>query len=102
MVGDFNTPKEHKPPLRFALLAFGGLRPELHFLEPLSTFTRFQKLFSFPGRALISSELSMEDIRSMPKLEVANTLECLVNSRSLLKEKASGNPWTIGGVGNAI
>ena len=47
-------------------------------------------------------KLSFEDIRSMPKVEVANTLECSGNSRSLLKDKASGNPWTIGGVGNAI
>ncbi len=46
--------------------------------------------------------LSFEDIRRMPKVEVADTLECSGNSRSLLKEKASGNPWTIGGVGNAI
>jgi len=46
--------------------------------------------------------LRFEDIRRMPKVEVANTLECSGNGRSLLKEKASGNPWTIGGVGNAI
>jgi len=46
--------------------------------------------------------LTFEDIRRMPKVEVANTLECSGNSRSLLKKKASGNPWTIGGVGNAI
>ena len=46
--------------------------------------------------------LNFEDIRSMPKVEVANTLECSGNSRSLLKEKATGNPWTVGGVGNAI
>jgi DMSO/TMAO reductase YedYZ molybdopterin-dependent catalytic subunit len=46
--------------------------------------------------------LTFEDIRRMPKVEVANTLECSGNSRSLLEEKASGNPWTIGGVGNAI
>jgi DMSO/TMAO reductase YedYZ molybdopterin-dependent catalytic subunit len=46
--------------------------------------------------------LSFEEIRRMPKAEVANTLECSGNSRSLLTEKASGNPWTIGGVGNAI
>ena len=53
---------------------------------------------------LVVSELSLsfEDIRRLPKVEVANTLECSGNSRSLLKEKASGNPWTIGGVGNAI
>ena len=46
--------------------------------------------------------LNFEDIRRMPKVEAANTLECSGNSRSLFKEKASGNPWTIGGVGNAI
>jgi DMSO/TMAO reductase YedYZ molybdopterin-dependent catalytic subunit len=46
--------------------------------------------------------LTFADIRRMPKVEVANTLECSGNSRSLLEEKASGNPWTIGGVGNAI
>ena len=53
---------------------------------------------------LVANELSLsfEDIRRLPKVEVANTLECSGNSRSLLKEKASGNPWTIGGVGNAI
>jgi len=46
--------------------------------------------------------LTYEDVRRFPKAEIANTLECSGNSRSLLKEKASGNPWTIGGVGNAI
>ena len=47
-------------------------------------------------------KLSFEDILSMPKVEMANTLECSGNSRSLLKQKASGNPWTVGGVGNAV
>jgi len=53
---------------------------------------------------LVENKLSLnfEDIQRMPKVELANTLECSGNSRSLLKEKASGNPWTIGGVGNAI
>lgn len=46
--------------------------------------------------------LKYEDIKRFPKVELANTLECSGNSRSLLKDKASGNPWTIGGVGNAI
>ena len=38
----------------------------------------------------------------MPKAIVADTLECSGNGRSLLKEKAKGNPWTVGGVGNAV
>lgn len=46
--------------------------------------------------------LTFEDIRRRPKVELAGTLECSGNSRSLLKRKASGNPWTIGGVGNII
>ncbi|TNF56039.1 sulfite oxidase, partial [bacterium] len=46
--------------------------------------------------------LSLQNISHMPKSIVANTLECSGNSRSLLKVKVSGNPWTIGGVGNAV
>jgi DMSO/TMAO reductase YedYZ molybdopterin-dependent catalytic subunit len=38
----------------------------------------------------------------MPRAIAADTLECSGNGRSLLKEKAAGNPWTIGGVGNAV
>ena len=46
--------------------------------------------------------LTFDDINRLPKVQVADTLECSGNSRALLKDKASGNPWTIGGVGNAI
>ena len=46
--------------------------------------------------------LTYADLERLPKVEVANTLECSGNSRSLLKQKAAGNPWTIGGVGNAV
>lgn len=45
---------------------------------------------------------SYEQILQMPRATVSNTLECSGNGRSLLTEKARGNPWTIGGVGNAI
>ena len=53
---------------------------------------------------LVNKRISFtfEDIYRRPKVELANTLECSGNGRSLLKQKASGNPWTIGGVGNAI
>lgn len=47
-------------------------------------------------------ELSFQDILEMPKITTANTLECSGNGRSLLKEKAPGNPWTIGAVANTI
>ena len=57
---------------------------------------------SIEGLVKNSLVLNFTDIRRMPKVELANTLECSGNSRSLLQEKASGNPWTIGGVGNAI
>ena len=47
-------------------------------------------------------QVTFDDIQRLPKAEVANTLECSGNSRSLLEQKATGNPWTIGGVGNAV
>ncbi len=46
--------------------------------------------------------LKYAQILKMPKAIVANTLECSGNSRSLLQKKARGNPWTVGGVGNAV
>ena len=46
--------------------------------------------------------LTFDDLLRMPKVEASNTLECSGNGRSLLTKKASGNPWTIGGVGNAV
>jgi DMSO/TMAO reductase YedYZ molybdopterin-dependent catalytic subunit len=54
------------------------------------------------GELQKSLTLTMKQLLSMPKDIVANTLECSGNSRSLLEKKASGNPWTIGGVGNAV
>jgi DMSO/TMAO reductase YedYZ molybdopterin-dependent catalytic subunit len=54
------------------------------------------------GEVEAPREFSFEDILRLPKAICANTLECSGNGRSLLKEKASGNPWTIGGVGNAV
>lgn len=47
-------------------------------------------------------EIDFDTLLKRPKAIAANTLECSGNSRSLLKEKAYGNPWTIGGVGNAV
>ena len=46
--------------------------------------------------------IDFETLLRMPKAIAANTMECSGNSRSLLTQKASGNPWTIGGVGNAV
>ncbi len=47
-------------------------------------------------------QLNMSYLLRMAKVSVANTLECSGNGRSLLTEKARGNPWTVGGVGNAV
>ena len=57
---------------------------------------------SIAGEVESPMTLSFDDILSMPKVISADTLECSGNSRSLLPEKASGNPWTVGGVGNAV
>jgi len=57
---------------------------------------------SIAGEVELPLILSFDDILSLPKVIAANTLECSGNSRSLLPKKASGNPWTVGGVGNAV
>ncbi len=54
------------------------------------------------GRVKNKISLTFKEINRLPKVEVTDTLECSGNSRSLLENKASGNPWTIGGVGNAV
>lgn len=54
------------------------------------------------GEVQAPLRLDFETLRRMPRAEVANTLECSGNGRSLLAVKAQGNPWTIGGVGNAV
>jgi DMSO/TMAO reductase YedYZ molybdopterin-dependent catalytic subunit len=62
------------------------------------------KAWSLAVDGLVKEQLSLrfDDILDMARVEMANTLECSGNSRSLLKQKASGNPWTVGGVGNAV
>ncbi len=54
------------------------------------------------GEVEREQNFSFDEILRLPKATVANTIECSGNSRSLLEEKAHGNPWTIGGVGNAV
>lgn len=54
------------------------------------------------GEVEKAQQFSFEQIIRMPKAIAAVTLECSGNGRSLLREKASGNPWTIGGVSNAV
>ncbi len=46
--------------------------------------------------------LTFDRILRLPRAIAADTLECSGNGRSLLSEKTPGNPWTIGGVGNAV
>ncbi|NIQ39595.1 MAG: molybdopterin-dependent oxidoreductase [Proteobacteria bacterium] len=54
------------------------------------------------GEVKKALRFNFDQVIRMPKAIVANTIECSGNGRSLLKEKASGNPWTTGGVGNAV
>jgi DMSO/TMAO reductase YedYZ molybdopterin-dependent catalytic subunit len=54
------------------------------------------------GEVEAGFELGFDAILRLPKAIAADTLECSGNGRSLLPEKAAGNPWTIGGVGNAV
>jgi DMSO/TMAO reductase YedYZ molybdopterin-dependent catalytic subunit len=57
---------------------------------------------SVEGEVATPLALTFDEIRRMPKAIAADTLECSGNGRSLLAEKSAGNPWTIGGVGNAV
>jgi len=54
------------------------------------------------GEVEVPCRLSFDEILRLPRAIQANTIECSGNGRSLLKEAAAGNPWTIGGVGNAV
>jgi DMSO/TMAO reductase YedYZ molybdopterin-dependent catalytic subunit len=54
------------------------------------------------GKVKKPQRFNFDQITHMPKAIVANTLECSGNGRSFFKEKAMGNPWTTGGVGNAV
>jgi DMSO/TMAO reductase YedYZ molybdopterin-dependent catalytic subunit len=54
------------------------------------------------GEVATPLTLTFDEIRRMPRAIAADTLECSGNGRSLLQEKSAGNPWTIGGVGNAV
>lgn len=72
----------------------GGIPPRR---MPLSRWR-----LSVEGEIQTPLTLSFDDIRRMPKAIAADTLECSGNGRSLLAEKSAGNPWTVGGVGNAV
>ncbi|HUX49866.1 MAG TPA: sulfite oxidase [Spirochaetia bacterium] len=54
------------------------------------------------GEVAKTLSLSYEEILRMPKVTVANAIECSGNGRALLRKAARGNPWTTGGVGNAV
>jgi DMSO/TMAO reductase YedYZ molybdopterin-dependent catalytic subunit len=54
------------------------------------------------GEVEVPCRVSFAEILRLPKAIQANTIECSGNGRSLLKEPAAGNPWAIGGVGNAV
>ena len=57
---------------------------------------------SVEGEVATPLTLTFDQIRRMPRAIAADTLECSGNGRSLLADKSAGNPWTIGGVGNAV
>jgi DMSO/TMAO reductase YedYZ molybdopterin-dependent catalytic subunit len=57
---------------------------------------------SVEGEVATPLKFTFDDLLRLPKTIAADTLECSGNGRSLLAEKSAGNPWTIGGVGNAV
>jgi DMSO/TMAO reductase YedYZ molybdopterin-dependent catalytic subunit len=57
---------------------------------------------SVDGEVATPLAFTFEELCRLPKAIAADTLECSGNGRSLLAEKSAGNPWTVGGVGNAV
>ncbi|HUX12905.1 MAG TPA: sulfite oxidase [Spirochaetia bacterium] len=57
---------------------------------------------SIDGEVENATAWSYEEILRLPKVTVANAIECSGNGRALLRKPARGNPWTTGGVGNAV
>jgi len=69
---------------------------------PLEPASLAEWELSVDGEVDLPLRLTLDQIFRLPKAIVADTFECSGNGRSLFKEKAKGNPWTIGGVGNAV
>ncbi len=69
---------------------------------PTSPVDMDQWRLSIDGEIQSPLRLSYDTLLRMPKAIAADTLECSGNGRSLLDTKSRGNPWTIGGVGNAV
>jgi sulfite oxidase len=45
--------------------------------------------------------LSMQDLRKLPRVEMAGVLECAGSGRSFYQPRVAGTQWAYGGVGNA-
>ena len=46
--------------------------------------------------------LNFEDLATLPKFKVTNTIECAGNGRAFYDPRIGGVPWRRGGVGNAV
>lgn len=46
--------------------------------------------------------LTLDDLRARPNVTRTVTMECAGNGRALMSPRASGQPWLLGAVGNAV
>ena len=53
------------------------------------------------GEVATPLDLSMDDLKKLPAVEVVSVLECAGNGRSFYQPTVTGMQWTRGGVGNA-
>src|SRR5947207_10800639 len=56
---------------------------------------------SVQGEVSSPLDLTMDDLKKMPAVEVVSVLECAGNGRSFYQPTVTGMQWTRGGVGNA-
>ena len=53
------------------------------------------------GETATPLDLTMEDLKKLPPVELVSVLECAGNGRSFYQPTVTGMQWTFGGVGNA-
>ncbi|HYX79961.1 MAG TPA: sulfite oxidase, partial [Actinomycetota bacterium] len=53
------------------------------------------------GNVRTELELTLDDLRSRPRVSITATLECAGNGRTLLEPRAISQPWILEAVGNA-
>jgi sulfane dehydrogenase subunit SoxC len=85
--------------LRYDLTPAGLHYLLIHFDIPAVDVSTWR--LEIGGNVRTPLELTLEDLRSRPRVSIAATLECAGNGRTLLEPRAISQPWLLEAVGNA-